>query len=111
MADKKMMMDPHDWARHEEEVAKIQAELRGEGVDSCDVGFGPALLDYGVETLRDVFLPVIAELSEGMHVVNFDGRRAYVYRRKNAADIMVRDEAVAWFGEEAVRKIDALIGG
>ena len=34
-----------------------------------------------------------------------------MYRRKNAADMMTREEAVAWFGEEAVRKIDALIGG
>jgi hypothetical protein len=81
------------------------------GINSCDVGFGPALLASGVETLRDAFIPVVADMAEGMYAVNFDGRRVYVYRRKNAADIMIRDEAVAWFGEEAVTKIDALIGG
>jgi hypothetical protein len=96
---------------HEEEMAKKQAELRAQGLASCDVGFGPGLLAYGMEMLRDAFLPVVADMPEGMFVVNFDGRRVYVYRRKNAADIMLREEAVAWFGEEAITKIDALIGG
>ena len=60
--------------------------------------------------LRDAFTPVVADMAEGMFIVNFNGRRVYVYRRRNAADIMIREEAVAWFGEEMVKKIDALIG-
>ena len=68
-------MGPHAWARHEEEVAKKQAELQAQGLDSCDIGFGPALLAYGVETLRDAFMPVVADMAEWMYVVNFDERR------------------------------------
>src|SRR4051794_6171453 len=80
MADKPLMMGPRAWARHEEEVAKKQVELRAQGLDSCDVGFGPGLLAYGVEALREAFMPVVADMSEGMFIVNFDGRRVYVYR-------------------------------
>jgi hypothetical protein len=111
MADKKQMMGPAAWARHEEKMARKHAELRVQGVGSCDVGFGPGLLAYGEEIPREAFMPVATDMAEGMSVVNLGGHRVYIYRRKNAADIMLREEAVAWFGEEAVQKIDALIGG
>lgn len=108
---RKLLMNPDDWARHEENTAKEQVELRSRGWSSCDIGYGPALLVYGIDTLQEAFGPVILTLSEGLHVAYFYGQLVYIYRRKYSADVMVMEEMMSWFGEDAVMKIDACFSG
>lgn len=106
----RMLMGPHAWLRHEEATAKKQAELRAQGRFSCDVGIGPSLLAaYGGRAICVALMPLIEEMAEGMYLVNFDGKRVYVWRRKNSADVMVREEFVAWMGEDFVGKLDAIV--
>lgn len=108
MTDKKMLRGD-EWERHQEETAKKQAELKMQGMNSLDVGFGPKLLKHGAEKLMDAFMPIIKDMPEGMYDGVFEGHRVYIYRRKDAADIMLREDAVEWFGEESVKKIEKLL--
>jgi hypothetical protein len=102
-----------DWQRHEENVAKVRSDLDLLDLDLWDFGVGQAFKATLAPTETAV-AQAIQQIPDGLTLVNWNGAHV-VYIEKDSkhkkADIGLRVDFVARWGEETVAKIDATILG
>ena len=96
-----------DWMRREEEVAKLRHDR-----------LEPHLWDFGIgegvrgiipaEHLPHTVADMVDLVPDGLTIVNRDGVRVYVYKdsKKMRAEVGLRADAVALWGEKTVKSMD-----
>jgi hypothetical protein len=102
-----------DWQRHEENVAKIRHESPGQVI--WDIGLGPRFKRaIPTEELKATLDALVTKSPPGLAVLNFGGLPpVYVFKddKQQRIDVGLRQDMVAWKGEEWVSKCDAIIFG